>query len=201
MANVVDLPIITTSYNSTATEKNDVQAIKGAICIAACFGMLSPTLSSMPPEPMKSNTPNITLTNVSKPLVYDNGDFTIVYTSMGEFLLDEQIRENVNTLFEFLRLEENWNGNGAVPFSEDFIFTCCDIVKKLVYQPEIFPTAQRSIQFEWDNSSGDYLEIQLFENGSCKMASRKRTGEWVKKSIELDAIGECVEEFFARSNC
>ena len=60
--------------------------------------------------------------------------------------------ENLNKLEKISGLKENWNGNGASPFSKTVIKKVRALIKALLIQPEVFPTALNTIQFEYDNS-------------------------------------------------
>lgn len=71
--------------------------------------------------------------------------------------------------------EENWNGYGAEPIDEELIVECKFIVNQLSVCPEIYPTANKSIQLEY-HSDNVYIEIEAFSdryvlfyevNGKC----------------------------------
>ena len=81
--------------------------------------------------------------------------------------------KSIVSLSEIAALPNNWNLNEAPAFSEQIILLCKNIVRSLTRQPDIFPTANESIQMEWENVHGDYLEIEIFENGILKAAMRK----------------------------
>ena len=49
---------------------------------------------------------------------------------------------------------------------------------------------------EWDNSKGDYLEIEIFENGTIEAAMRRNDGSWIGEEIDVSLVGEHVERFF-----
>lgn len=66
-------------------------------------------------------------------------------------------------LKEISEYAENWNGYGAKPFDEDLIDECEFIVNQLFVCPEIFPTANNSIQLEY-RSDEVYIEIEIFSD-------------------------------------
>lgn len=68
------------------------------------------------------------------------------------------------TLQQIAELKDNWNNNGATAFSETLITKCKRLVSEFQIPPSIFPTADCSIQMEWDNVVGDYLEINVYED-------------------------------------
>ena len=65
-------------------------------------------------------------------------------------------------------LEDDWNCNGAKPFSKEHI----DLAKKFHSQLkpgyEIYPTARKSIQIEYEDKN-EYIEFEVFEDGVVKM--------------------------------
>ena len=65
------------------------------------------------------------------------------------------------------KLENNWNDNGALAFSNALITRAKAFAYTLTGEAEIFPTANDSIQLEIENAYG-YIEIELFENGEVK---------------------------------
>lgn len=88
-------------------------------------------------------------------LIIDSNDST--HLSMKQKL-------NLETLDNFKALQFNWNGNNAEPFSESLIEKAKSIIFHLKYQPEVFPTAKQSVQFEYEKENGDYLEFEIFED-------------------------------------
>ena len=66
-------------------------------------------------------------------------------------------------LEEISELKENWNGYGAKSIDKDLINECWYIVNQLFVCPEIFPTADNSIQLEYDSDEA-YIEIEIFSD-------------------------------------
>lgn len=60
-------------------------------------------------------------------------------------------------------LDKNWNGYDADPISDDIIEECKIIVNQLEVNPEIFPTANDSIQLEYQTDKF-YIELEVFQN-------------------------------------
>lgn len=86
------------------------------------------------------------------------------------------LAENLQRLQLFENLEYDWNGNGADKLSSDLINQMKGIVKDLTIQPSIFPTARKSIQFEYENDNEDYLQFELFEDGRLKKFIYHKSG-------------------------
>lgn len=70
----------------------------------------------------------------------------------------------IHKLHEIGMLDENWNGYGAHPFDFDVIMNAFDILPMLKHPPFISPTANQSIQMEYEKSNGDYFEIEVFKD-------------------------------------
>lgn len=96
------------------------------------------------------------------------------------------------------KLKDNWNGYGAKKIPKTIIHKMKKIIRGIKIQPEIFPTALPSIQFEYEKENGDYLEFNLLENGKIKvflmMADGYKNTEIIKNNI--NTINEKINIFF-----
>lgn len=117
---------------------------------------------------------------------------------MGGATMPPEKLNSLNCIDEIANLKDDWNGNGANAFSADFLDKMRGVVTHLQRQPEIFPTAQDSIQFEYENSIGDYLEIEFFETGRIKLFSHTHKGESSSYDIQSKDIDRVVTEFYER---
>lgn len=78
------------------------------------------------------------------------------------YLIQEmQKTDNLDVLNSFLYLKENWNENGSEEISKSLVEFCKSIVEKLDIQPEVFPTAANSIQFEYEKDKV-YCEFNIY---------------------------------------
>ena len=93
-------------------------------------------------------------------------------------------------------LSDNWNDNGASGFSMHLINLARDFLCALPFEPGVFPTARDSIQFEYENSRGDYLEFEIFDDGSLKVFSYAADGKSKTKHINIDEAVRAVEAFY-----
>jgi len=107
--------------------------------------------------------------------------------------------KNINTILSFKELETNWNGNNAPSFSEKIIRRALDFINltSLKYQPSVFPTAEESIQLEYNKSNGNYLEIEIFEdNYSLYLDVNDDKNEFTTNS--KDEILKKINDFHSR---
>lgn len=133
-------------------------------------------------------------THSTEMYAYNLGDMTLYIPVVIETKLEKNIKR-LNQISEF---EDNWNGYGAHPFTPEFVASVCELVKDLDRQPEIFPTAQNTIQFEYDKDNGDYLELEIFEDGTVDTFVLLNNGESNENTIEnkAEAINRLVKDFY-----
>ena len=116
----------------------------------------------------------------------------------GDSVMCSDKANNLLCLLEIQQLQNNWNGNGANSFSQDLLARARRIVMTSFIQASIFPTARDSIQFEYENDIGDYLEIEVFESGRIKAFSYSHDGQPLSRDISLGDINEVVNRFYGR---
>jgi len=106
---------------------------------------------------------------------------------------------NINTILSFKKFGNNWNGNGAEPLSENLIQKALDFINssELKFQPNVFPTARHSIQFEYEKSNGNYLEIEIFED-RFSAYSEIDAKETEFESISFNESIKLINEFYSR---
>jgi len=101
--------------------------------------------------------------------------FDVMSTSILSYATDspfdilqyQKKTDNIEKLKSFQKLPDNWNDHGAKSFDENLIERCINLIKSSAlqnYQPDIFPTGRDSIQFEYEKSNGEYLEIEIYLN-------------------------------------
>ena len=74
------------------------------------------------------------------------------------------IEECLNKIEKIALLENNWNNNGANKFSDKVINNVKKFLSYSLYNPFVAPTANNSIQLEYEKDNGKYLEIEIYEN-------------------------------------
>lgn len=109
--------------------------------------------------------------------------------------MDKEKKMNLEKLEQIAQLKEDWDGDGAQPFSNCLISRVREIIMRLQNQPEIFPTACDSIQIEYDGTDGSHLEFEISEN-DVNVYSVDKDGYEKNYSIEPESIDKVVEEFY-----
>ena len=107
--------------------------------------------------------------------------------------------ENIAKLQRISLLGDNWDGYGAEHIPEHLILSASRLLRKLYFQPEIFPTSAGSLQLEYEKDKGDYLEFQFYGNGSCEVFRCIDGSEEYFHSLDNhNAINTLVEDFYGR---
>lgn len=105
-----------------------------------------------------------------------------------------ELKRNIEIITSFLTFRRNWNDNGAPPFIERLIELAIEVVRTLDYQPQVFPTARKSILLEYEKPEGKYLGIEVFSNRI--EAFKQPQGEIVSLiPSDLERLREIVNEF------
>ena len=89
---------------------------------------------------------------------------------------------------EISNLKYNWNQNDAESIKKDLIYVMRNLIYELNYQLEIFPTACNSIQFEYENENGDYLEFELVSKKTVEIFEMLNNGNEKHDSCKADSI-------------
>ena len=113
---------------------------------------------------------------------------------------DKKQTLNLKKLNVISKLHDNWNGYGAEPLQKKLIALTADLIRKLYIQPEIFPTADGTIQLEFEKDNGDYLEFQFSGKGLCDVFRlRGDNEEYFKARDDSFSINHLVEDFYGFS--
>ena len=109
-----------------------------------------------------------------------------------------ELRRNLLKLEEIKALKRNWNGNKAKPIPKKIVNITKTLIINLDKQPQIFPTANDSIQIEYDGENNSYLEVQVTKKSSLEFYKVDRLGEEKNGSIPVSsfALNELIEEFY-----
>jgi len=71
---------------------------------------------------------------------------------------------NITKLYEYSQLGDDWDSEGAKPFSTELIYLAWGKILNLEIQPKVSPTMRESIQLEYEKDNGDYLEFEIYED-------------------------------------
>ena len=105
-------------------------------------------------------------------------------------------RESLKRLEEIGNLPDGWNDSGARSFPAEFLTYVRCILSGLEVDPDIFPTARDSIQLEYDNTSGDYLEFEIFADRKIKKFYCSRNGETSTDFVSASQLKGILNQFY-----
>ena len=130
----------------------------------------------------------------SRPSLYNN---TIFFTEDNN-LCSPELSRNLQKIEKFREYKENWNGYGASAFSEELLDIAEEILKRLNYQPEVFPVAGGAIQFEYEKKNGEYLEFEISIDKWIMGFQIDSAGKEQQLKTERDSnkINEVVDTFY-----
>lgn len=117
----------------------------------------------------------------------------------GNSMENPEVAVSLKRLDSFLDLEEDWNGYGAPVFRKPLIDFAKNVVRTLSHQPEIFPIAGGAIQFEYEKPSGEYLEFELYEDGSVHRFQIFEDGTEQEDDMHAKDIDKVVRGFYVIS--
>lgn len=135
---------------------------------------------------------------------------TLTGKSVRQILLDKlrggtvekefpsELRKNLLKLYEIKSLKRNWNGNRAKPISRKVVNKTKALIINLEKQPQIFPTANDSIQIEYDGENNSYLELQITKYNDLSYFKVDKEGKEVTGTIPCSsfALNALVKEFY-----
>lgn len=115
-----------------------------------------------------------------------------------EKTISPELKKNLLKLDEIKGLKKNWNGNKAKPISKKLVNKTKTLIINLEKQPQIFPTANDSIQIEYDGENKSYLELQVTKLNELTYFKVDKEGKEISGSIPCSAfaLNALVEEFY-----
>jgi hypothetical protein len=111
-------------------------------------------------------------------------------------LESNKMRCALEKLDGFTKLLYNWNGNNAEPISPTLIQLARNIISNLNMTPDIFPTAQNSIQMEYEEE-GKYLEFEVFTSHiNVYYVNDDEDQTYELNTNDYARLNEAVERFY-----
>lgn len=109
-----------------------------------------------------------------------------------------ELKKNILKLDEIKSLKKNWNGNKAKPIPGKIVNKTKALIINLDKQPQIFPTADDSIQIEYDGDNNSYLELQITKENELSYFKVDKSGKEITGSIPCSsfALNALVGEFY-----
>lgn len=83
----------------------------------------------------------------------------------ANYELNNPIMKSIRRVESFRDLRNGWDGYNAKAINEKVIESAIEIIRKLPTCPEVFPTSDGDIQFQFEDNEGNYMEMELLKNG------------------------------------
>lgn len=144
---------------------------------------------------------NVSWSNVS--FDYNNHTSNCINVSPNTYncyevdILKEQ-QDNLKVLNSFKTLTDNWDECGAIAPKKEIIEIAQNLVKQLKKQPDIFPTPDGGIQFEYDVDENCHLNIELLSKQKIKIFEMFPDRTYTEELLNLDIknIIQRVDKFY-----
>ncbi len=96
--------------------------------------------------------------------------------SSRKCLTDKEMEKARGILASFRQLETGWDGYQADCIEEKSISAAEGMLDSFPIMPDIFPTLNGNVQFQFEDDKGNYLELEVLPDGMADMY-RKMDGE------------------------
>ena len=187
----------TNAFGASTGVGNTLQVIGACVCALATISYSSGGGSVMTERVLNSGYVSVSTESMPE-VVYNDGGMIAYSTDLeGAAGVNGKLEANLRVMNEIAGLKDGWNGNGADAFSSELTNRCSGILRRLEVQPDVFPTGEDSIQFEWEKDDGSYLEMEVFEDGRISMYLQQANGAWETDEIKSEEIGENLHGFIA----
>lgn len=151
--------------------------------------------------------PDISMQDCCVRRISNNPESVVVLIYNGSRIQSKikEVNSSLKRLKDIEKLEANWNGYGAKPFSAALIHKCERIiVSSLSVQPSIYPTGRNSIQFQYELKDRSYLEFEIFEDKTMCLQVPERIYSKAKEETltvsEEARIKEIVDNLYGRNS-
>ena len=112
----------------------------------------------------------------------------------------DKLTRNLERLNDIAKLESDWNGYGAAPFTQELIAEARKIIMNLTEQPDLSPTGRKSIQLEYELPDKSYLEFEIFEDKIVAMQvygiDYDNAQFWDLSPDDVTQVRDIVNKFF-----
>ena len=90
----------------------------------------------------------------------------------------------------FKDLQNGWDGYNAKATNEKVIESAIEIIRKLPFCPEAFPTSEGNIQLQFEDSDGNYMEMEVLEDSVVEIYLEMTGQETKEFSVSIGDVDE-----------
>ena len=128
------------------------------------------------------------LRGASRIEAYSRAVSSVIPKEHSAEMTDNIRSDNEKKLDLIQHLKDGWNGNGSPAVPQTVISRVRELIGLLPVQPEIFPTALKSIQMEFDNSRHDHMEMEMDGSDKVSVFTVSYYGEEREETIPTDNV-------------
>ena len=112
---------------------------------------------------------------------------------MEKGLRKNNLTSNLQKLDLFANLKPGWDGHNAPSIPSEVIRKTRELIGELSQQPELFPTALKTIQLEYNNSQNDHMS----DSSTAQLFIVAQSGDEAIETIPFDvhSISERISQF------
>lgn len=107
--------------------------------------------------------------------------------------------ENIERLYDILKLDYDWNGYNAKPIPIEVIAKVKSLLEAFIIQPLMFPTGCESIQLEWVNKDY-YFEIDIYKDKQMCYMLEDKVNDTILEVLDIndniDEINKYLKKYF-----
>ncbi len=126
------------------------------------------------------------LTGIKERLQYKGTDYG--------YNLDLMVVKNLDKINKISLLEDDWDGEGAMAFSQKAIQLFKTIIESLVEQPQITPTGRNSLLMQYEREDKSVLAFEVGENKTEAVFVPKEDFSLAQTNKYYENIAEHINE-------
>lgn len=122
-------------------------------------------------------------------------DIIVTYLSAQ----NTELEKNFKLLKDIENLDDNWDTEGAKAVNTDIINVVRKELPFLLYQPDIFPTPDGTIQLEWADKDLNHLNVDIINKTQMTITEMRHHNKFVSINtylINASILNGKLREFF-----
>ena len=122
-------------------------------------------------------------------------DIIVTYLSAQ----NAELEENFKLLKEIESLDDNWDTEGAKAIDTDIINVVRREIPFLIYQPDIFPTPDGTIQLEWADKDLNHLNVEIINKTQMTITEMRNHNKFISINtylIDAYILNTKLRDFF-----
>ena len=122
-------------------------------------------------------------------------DIIVTYLSAQ----NTELEKNFKLLKDIENLDDNWDTEGAKAVNTDIINVVRKELPFLLYQPDIFPTPDGTIQLEWADKDLNHLNVEIINKTQMTITEMRNHNKFVLINtylINAYVLNNKLKEFF-----